>query len=150
MFGALLLALIVIGVLLVWLGDEQKKDHVERDILYEDFNVKYLGGLPNKEGGKKVTLTIKSDRVFLAGLKTIFKAEILGAEIQSEQQIVNNISLGKIVAFGLLSLGMQNTKTIVKNYVVIRFLEGNEERNIILECNGMERVVGLINALARQ
>lgn len=132
------------------MGEKQEQSRVQRDVLYEDFNAVYLGGLPNKEGGKKVNLTLKSDRLSLVGLKTIFKKDILGAEIQSEQQIVNNVSLGKIVTFGLLSLGMQNAKTIVKNYVIVRFLEGNEERNMILECNGMERVVGLINALARQ
>lgn len=116
----------------------------ESNIIYQDIFCKYLGGYPDIEGGRsaKIGILTKDFIVIQIGnnTKTIKKNDLINAEIMSEQSIVQNVSLGKIIAFGVFALGMKNPKTIVKNYLILTYKENEKEISIIIDSNNLERL----------
>lgn len=109
----------------------------------------YLGGFGDTEGGKSFTCLIDKNYLHFKGkLSTSIKVkDIKKVEIKSDTQIQNEITLGRIVAFGVFALGMKKKKTIIENYSVINTLYDNEERVIILKMQNNEKFVRQVKEL---
>jgi hypothetical protein len=138
--------LIVIGC---WSSSSIVKDNIRKGILFKEYGAMYLGGFPDIIGGK-ADIEIKENGVFINckhnGSKFIFAKNIISSEIKTNTQIEEEISLGKILLFGVFSLGMKNRNTVVKNYIDIKYNDNGTTRDIILES---KQTQNLINTLRR-
>lgn len=65
--------------------------------------------------------------------KTVENKDIKNVRFMNETSIVQQISLGKMVCFGWLSLAMKNNKKVVNEYVVIDILDKGENKSIVLD-----------------
>lgn len=114
----------------------------------------YLGGLDDTEGGKSVTIKVyKTNTLHLnfgkLGMdeKIILLKDIKDIGIKSDIEIQKEISLGRLVAFGIFALGMKKQKTKVENYTIIKYNDGKKEQNIILKLTNNENFVRKIKKL---
>ncbi len=127
------------------------KQEKKEGIVLGDPLAKYMGGFPDIVGGKGVYFQIKEDSVVLqihsSGTKYIPMNDIINAEIKSETQINNEVSLGKIALFGVLALGMNSKTTTVNNYLVLTYMEYGKQRDIIIKSNHLENLVRTIRNL---
>lgn len=151
-----ILALIIVICLFFRQSENDKKDGV----LFSLGNCLYCGGFYEIEGGKETTITIYDNRVILTILKssnnfysgyskTLYISNIENIGIKSETQIRSEISLGKMIMFGIFSLAMKNDKTITTNYLVIDYNSGDDITSIILNADSNEEIIELINKLKR-
>lgn len=147
----IILAIAIIGfVALGKLADKSlKKTQSENGIVLIEPDVKYMGGLADFEGGKNINLTLYKDRlvlIFPRERKTINLRDILAAEISSETQIRHDVSLGKIIAWGVFALGKD--REVVRNYTVITYNDSIDgERKVVLDTPNNESVVRSIRDL---
>lgn len=63
--------------------------------------------------------------------RIIKKQDIKDIYLNTETEIQNNISVGKILAFGALSLGMDNSKTEIHDYIVIECNYGGDDLTLV-------------------
>ena len=112
-----------------------------------DTGTVYIGGLPNLEGGAKVTVRIVKDKItintFSTNALTIDKADLLNAEIMSENQIVQAVTLGRFLALGVFSLAFKKDKTVYKNYLVLTYEKDGKEKQIILKPYNLQKTTNI-------
>lgn len=153
-----LFVLFAICVLITYLliKSDNKRIHLESldGIVLSDPNAKYLGGFPDVAGSKNVHFAIKKDEIVITIyvmptpiIRHISMKDIVDAEIKSETQINNEVSLGKIALFGVLALGMNSKTTTVNNYLVLTYMEYGRQRDIIIKSNNLENLVRTIRNL---
>lgn len=147
----MLILLLIMGAILLPIYSINKRNEGSRDVYIA--GVKYMGGFEDLEGGKDVKTFVLNDEeqdlVLIIDLsrKIIHKKDIVNVVIQTEQQLVQNINLGKIVAFGIFALGMKDTKSVAVNYVVLSYKdEKNDIKNIILQSNDIQYLYNQIKA----
>lgn len=126
--------------LLKKMNDEMKKSYKDReglDYLKSIHSIKYLSGFRDIGVKEDISILLFQDRIrFKFGKyfqRDVLKNDISDCRIETETQIRNQISVGKILCFGILSLAGNNTKEINKEYLVIDGKVKNSNINIILE-----------------
>ena len=138
----LLFSLACFGFVYLIIKTREIKDKMkgkDESILIEDTFAKYLGGFPTvSSDDKRVELTVKKDGIvfnFLGRkpMQFISKKDLLGAEIKSESQITEDISLGRVLAFGVIGLAMKKKNTVNKNYLMISYNDKGKKRDVIME-----------------
>lgn len=125
------------------LSKSMQKDVEEREkvegVIMVDMYAEYLGGFPTvSSDDKRVELTVKDNGVvfnFLGRkpMQFISKKDLLNAEVRSESQITEDISLGRVLAFGVVGLAMKKKNTVNKNYLVISYNDKGQKRDVIME-----------------
>lgn len=141
----LLEAILILGGLFLFFffggifdGNQEKKKFLKYKkqglkFIKEYNSVKYYGGIQglNVEDTGKVILF--DDRVRILGY-TILLREIESCNIQTERQITERVSMGKLLFFGVLAFGMKGKqRELSKKYIVLRYNEFNEMRDIVMD-----------------
>lgn len=146
----MVIAIIIIIFLfigLIGLGEQQEQDK-KNEVLFRGEG-EYLGGLSDTEGGKKFTCIFDKNNIAFKGKLTmrIRISNIKNIAIKSEMQIQSDISLGKMVVFGVFALAMKNKKTVVNNYSVMNIYQHGKDQTIILRMQDNEKFVRQIQKL---
>ena len=108
-----------------------------------EYNCMYLGGFKNIAGGKSSTLRFNPNylHIIFSGEKiNITKENIKSMEIITNQQLSQEVSLGKLIIFGLLAFAMRDTKTQVKNFLLIKCTYVNEDINLLFELKASDKI----------
>lgn len=87
---------------------------------------------------EKINITLykknQSGTVLGSKIVDIKMSDILSAELQTETQISEQISLGKLITFGILSFGMKKKQNeIIREYLLINMNYNNEKVSLILK-----------------
>ncbi|MBP3929414.1 MAG: hypothetical protein J6D47_07615 [Peptostreptococcaceae bacterium] len=87
---------------------------------------------------EKMTINLykesSSGSILASKVVVIKMSDILSAELQTETQISEQISLGKLITFGLLSFAMKkNPNEIIREYLVINMKYEDKEISLILK-----------------
>ncbi|NFL87398.1 hypothetical protein FDB24_10730 [Clostridium botulinum] len=130
MFGVILLGIIILFVSIYNLGKDK-----ENELKNKIYRPQYLGGFKSVSSSKSCLVTIYEDKIkiYIHGrYANIMKQDILDVMIKNENQIKEQISLGKLICFGVLAFGMRGkSKVITKDYVVLKIIYNEEELSLI-------------------
>lgn len=85
--------------------------------------IKYVGGFKDISSSEVSLAVLDSELEIKFENKNITryikKEDINDIYVSNKTEIQNNVSMGKILAFGALSLGMDNTKEETKGYIIV-------------------------------
>lgn len=117
--------------------EESKKtsEYKEKGLTYvkEYTGVNYCGGFGDIEPKKYNDVILLKDRIQIFR-KDILIKNIQDCSIQTETQLAERVSMGKLLCFGVFAFGMKGkTKSISKNYVVIRCNHRNKDIDLVLD-----------------
>lgn len=140
------------------INDKRRQNYKEKegiDYLKTEYGIKYLGGF--KDLGKRdndISIDFFKDRIRFKfddnNYRDIKKSDIIDCRIQSETQIRQQISMGKIILLGVFSLAGNNTKEINKEYALLECYYEGDRISIILEIDfqqSLEQFIRDINRL---
>lgn len=132
--------------------EEQRKETREiyrkQGLEYIDlFSFECIGGFSDIGACKKCYIDLFEEQMhiklykesssgsILGSKEVVIKmSDILSAELQTETQISEQISLGKLITFGLLSFAMKKKQTeITREYLVINMKYEDKEISLILK-----------------
>ena len=143
--------------LLIKIDEKRRQNYKEKkglEYLKTEYGIKYLGGF--KDLGKKdddITIEFFKDRIRLSfndGYRDIMQKEILDCKIQSETQIRQQISMGKIILLGAFALAGNNTKEINKEFALLDCYYEGDRISIVLDIDfqpSLEQFVRDVNGL---
>lgn len=143
--------------LLIKIDEKRRQNYKEKEgleYLKTEYGIKYLGGF--KDLGKKdddITIEFFKDRIRLSfndGYRDIMQKEILDCKIQSETQIRQQISMGKIILLGAFALAGNNTKEINKEFALLDCYYKGDRISIVLDIDfqpSLEQFVRDVNGL---
>lgn len=102
---------------------------------YDD--VSYYGGFEGIGYQKKVDVLIYSDKIIvkkdLDWHKEILLSDIEDCTIQTETQLKERVSMGKLLCFGVFAFGMKGKQqAIAQDYTVVRFKDGDKVSDLVL------------------
>lgn len=98
----------------------------------------------------RIIVTFKDDSKGIKEKKQIKYSDVLDVSIQTETQIKEKVSLGKILVFGVLSFGMKgNQSTISQEYLVMKVKYNNEDLDLIFSVGNAYQAVKNINEYKR-
>lgn len=127
------------------LGKEQKR---AREELQEKFkqggkplgiaSCKYLGGHPAIIGEKDGLIQVnKAGIIFEPGLtlETLYIPieNIIRGEFKTDEQITKDVTLTRLLAFGVFAFGMKKKRKEITNYVVLTYTENEIENTILFQ-----------------
>lgn len=113
----------------------------EGKIYVTNFDTFYMGGLKDISACPSLIEVFdnKITMKFIINFDTYNREfnlkDILDVKIQSDIQIQNQISLGKMVFFGAFALASPNQKTVINEYIVMTVLYQGEKLNLIFKLN---------------
>lgn len=143
--------------LLLEIDKKRKQNYKEKEgleYLKTEYGIKYLGGF--KDLSKKdddITIEFFKDRIRLSfndGYRDIMQKEILDCKIQSEIQIRQQISMGKIILLGTFALVGNNIKEVNKEFALLDCYYKGDRISIVLDIDfqpSLEQFVRDINRL---
>lgn len=71
---------------------------------------------------------------------------VLEAYLQTEEEIQKQVTLGRLLVFGILAFGLKKTKKMLKKYMVIKFLNiKGEEDTLIYDSKNYSQALEKIN-----
>ena len=135
-------------------NDEKKKyqEYKKQGLEYikKYYNVSYYGGFKDIGFRKDENLILFEDRIRILN-KDILIKNIKDCRIQTETQLTERASIGKLLCFGVFALGMKGKqKELNKEFTVIRFSNNNEEADLIVDLKSKNEIfIGKINRLMR-
>lgn len=131
-------------------GNKIEKELRERYLQYgyhyiESLNVKYMGGIPNISVNSKnsfeitkeglLILTATNSTPYLGGSKETLVpwGSIKNVSFQNEKSIQQQVSLGKLLVFGVLAFGMEGKEKSINNEYLVLEVEDKKNYSIILQ-----------------
>jgi len=97
----------------------------------------YKGGINNISVNNPVSISLLEEGInFHSGVidKTISFDSIEDMSLQSQQYIQNQVSLGKLVCFGILAFGMSGKQNSINDeYIVLNVDDENEQYSVLLQ-----------------
>lgn len=110
----------------------------------------YLGGFRDVSAPKKFDLIFKENEMIFNFINTstskiIQRGDINDIEIMTQSQIKNEISLGKLLVFGILAFGMKKEEEEIKNYVVLKYKDNDKHRSVIISTCCPEAIIKYID-----
>lgn len=104
----------------------------------ESLGAYYKGGIKNISiNNNAITIILLQEGLnFDTGIveKTIFFKNIKDISLQSQQHIQNQVSLGKLIVFGVLAFSMEGkTNTINDEYIVLNAIDEDGEYNVVMQ-----------------
>ncbi len=148
--GISLLIMIICFSIAFFLKKSIDRTNQKEGVLIRDVLAKYIGGFQDIEGGCSAQIAVKEDSVDLLlpsgkfmtpGKIKIPMDMIITVEVYSETQITKDIGLGKLVLFGALAFAMKNSKTDVKNYLLLSYNDEGKKRDLIFESSMLGQIV---------
>ena len=155
---------VIIGIVtFVWYinktGDQQeqfkKYEYAEQGLIHiKDYNfVDYLGGFKNKGKSDDIKVIVFENKIDFKfsyeDTREIFIKNIKDCRIQTDKELIERVSMGKLLCFGVLAFGMKGKqKELTKDYVVVRCNYENEDIDLVLDfATRNEEFVNSINSL---
>ena len=121
---------------------------VKKDI--NKISGKYGGGYANITMNGQLSLTIKNDKLIFGQLfKTYYTLDvknITDVHYKSEQEISKDVTLTRILAFGIFAFGLKKKKVNNSYYIIISTLEDGFVNDFVLE---VENTMGLGATIAQ-
>lgn len=103
----------------------------------ETINVYYKGGLKNISSNTPTSVNLLQEGIGVISetqIEIIPFSNIIDMSLQNNQYIQSQISLGKLIVFGVLALGMkQSSNSINDEYIVLKIHDEDGEYNILLQ-----------------
>lgn len=98
--------------------------------------VKYLGGHPDIPGEADGIMNINSAGLFFEVALTLSNLHIpvqniVRAEFKTEEQISKDVTLTRLLAFGIFAFGMKKKKVEKTSYLVVTYKENSLENTIV-------------------
>jgi hypothetical protein len=156
----MLIVLLSIAYFVLDKSDKKHQKSTERekkeDIIVSDKFAEYIGGFPDVSGGKRAYITVKQNEIeivlspFANTIKKVIPMEVItNAEIKSESQITNEVTLGRMLLLGPLAFAFKKEKSIVKNYLVISCKKQDKEISLIFKTGSIseESIVNKIREI---
>lgn len=156
----MLIVLLSIAYFVLDKSDKKHQKSTERekkeDIIVSDKFAEYIGGFPDVSGGKRAHIIVKQNEVeiilspFENIIKKVIPMEVItNAEIKSESQITNEVTLGRMLLLGPLAFAFKKEKSIVKNYLVISCKKQDKEISLIFKTGSIseESIVNKIREI---
>lgn len=117
-------------------------------------SVKYYGGIKGFDIEHTGKVIIFSDRVRILN-NTIYLEDVESCKVQTERQITEGVSMGKLLFFGVLAFGMKGKqKELSKKYIVLRYKCLDEMRDVIMDFDSknedFERWISIIKRELRE
>jgi hypothetical protein len=115
---------------------------------------KYCGGFDNVLDRIDVVIREKNNSLFIEwnkkyNIKTleISYSSIISIHGKSEEQITNDVTLGRIVLLGVLSLGLKKRNISNRKFFILTYNDtnSNKEQKIVFECFQAEKYVDMFN-----
>jgi hypothetical protein len=127
---------------------EDKKTNDNLGIIFEKQFVDYIGGFQEISGGDvKVNIKISNENLYIYFInkdnneKIISMSKIIDAECSTSEQVSKDLTLGRIVVFGILAWGLKKkTKEITKCAIITYKDENNKLRSLVFETHPDELV----------
>ncbi len=154
------ISIIIIIFIVFFLADKSIKKDLKREkeegIIVSDKSAKYIGGFPDVSGGKKAHIKVKQNEVEIVlyqysnVINKVIPMEIItNAQIKSESQIANEVTLGRMLLLGPLAFAFKKEKSIVKNYLVISCKKQDKEISLIFKTGSIseESIVNKIREI---
>lgn len=86
------------------------------------FKVYYLGGHPSIKKEKNCDLTFQGNEIVLkAGTFKKYQYDLNSCKIEykSEEEIRKDVTLGRLLAFGILAFGLKKKTKVKRNFLVL-------------------------------
>lgn len=120
------------------LEEKNKKKFTSQGYNYIAYcGVEYKGGIKNISIDTPVTIGLLKEGLSfttIVGDRIILFKNIIDISLQSRQYIESQVSLGKLIVFGILAFGMnKNQKKINDEYIVLKVNDDDGEYNILLQ-----------------
>jgi hypothetical protein len=117
---------------------ENKKVNDELGIIYEKQLVKYVGGFREISGNIPINIKISKDKFYVEFInnkvtKSIDVKNIVDAECSTSEEVNRQVSLGKLLIFGVLSFGMSTKKEVKKCAIITYEDEEGTNRSLVFE-----------------
>lgn len=99
----------------------------------------YMGGHPDWNSSDKGILTVDNDKItYRSGLLSTSRFEIpiqevTNANLQTQEQISRNVTLARVLMFGVFALGMKKKKVDTTQYLVISYKENGIENSVVFQ-----------------
>lgn len=99
----------------------------------------YIDGTINLNSNNfDVALVTNDKELIISSIRHLIKIpleKIIGCNLKTEQDISHDVTLGRLLIFGIFAFGMKKTKKIITKYIVINYYdESNVRQTIIVEC----------------
>jgi len=122
----------------------------------EKEEMKYFSGCTYIDGSLKIYdshlyASVQVDRqyVYVGTLKFKVKipmSKVLYYDLKTETEIREQVTLGRLIAFGVFALGMKKQKKDIVKYVVLEYLDENDDKqNMILQSKDASLILNTIN-----
>jgi hypothetical protein len=112
----------------------------------------YKGGIKDISINNSVSIDILEEGLNFSstvGDKLILFEKVKDISLQNKQYIENQVSLGKLLVFGVLAFGMnKNKKQINDEYIVIKVSDEDGEYNILLQAHEYTNNQDVYNKIA--
>ena len=138
--------------------DIREYEYFEQGLIYIDEYkyVSYFGGFKDKGKSDDIKVIVFENKIDFKfsydDTREIFIKDIHDCRIQTEKQLSERVSMGKLLCFGVLAFGMKGKqKELSKDYVVVRYNYENEDIDLVLDLHyGNEEFVREINNLMEE
>lgn len=111
---------------------------------------KYLGGHPKITKICEGSMAVNNDKIiFQAGFFKNLEipiSDVINCSIQTQEQISRNVTLTRLLLFGIFAFGMKKKKVDTIQYLTITYIENGIEQTVIFESN---KSVQLSSAIMR-
>lgn len=146
MFLMIILGIILVIFILYYNSNSDKKEMTKEKIsifsklgfnYIETINVLYKGGIKNISSNTTTSFNLLQEGIGVISetqVKIIPFDDIVDMSLQNNQYIQSQISLGKLIVFGALALGMKGTNhSINDEYIVLKIHDEDEEYSVLLQ-----------------
>ena len=128
--------LLILGVILfAIIMNNNKQDIIEKNDKKEgattilSINTTHLGGDPSLKQKQPVTFEARSDGTFRMNLgvglnidyKLINSKNIIRCECKTEQDISHDITMGRLIGFGIFALALKKEKKMINTYMILNY-----------------------------
>lgn len=141
---AIVLFLIIHGSIRASEANEPTLDNGLKKKYFIWRDLEYVGGIDGIYDLTKVNISMSNDNILAIDFdgkyknynKRIRMGDIQSVIIQTEEQIKNDVTLGRLVMFGVFALAMKKEKRYMEKYLIINYLGNGQEQQIISRGQG--------------
>jgi len=114
------------------------------DSVHTSAQCQYMGGHPDWGTSGKGTLEVNNDKVnFKSGLLGIggFQIpikDVKGCSLQTQEQISHDVTLSRLLLFGVFAFGMKKKKVDTTRYLVITYTQNGIENSIVFQSDSVD------------
>lgn len=162
-----MILMIIIGIILIIIilrfniKDDKKRKIEEKTDKFSSLgfnyidilNASYKGGIKNISANSPVSTNLLKEGIGFQNdtmTKIILFKNIQDISLQNKQYIKNQVSLGKLIVFGVFAFGMDGNKQSVNDeYIILSINDEDGEYNILLQAIDIKYNQELYNKLLK-